>query len=138
MTVQSKPFGMDLSPAAQKRHAMVTDSYERLQHLAFRAQSVHDLKNDEVVVVCIKVDTEWRPVVDALMPGANWQQHRDLGLEPAARGTAKFPICEVIAEKLPGIADALMKKPKKGLYKCIVLDEGGGTVYEIEPKEEAK
>lgn len=69
------------------------------------------------------------------MPNHNWQEIRDQGLEPIARGTAYFPICEVVAMRVPDIADVLLEKPTEGLYKCIALDEGGCTVYEIEPIE---
>lgn len=127
---------MDLSEAAQKRHDMVIQYYERLQHHAFRAQSIRNRKNDDVVVVCIKVDSPWRPIVDALMPGYDWQKIRDQRLEPVALGTADFPICEVVAERMPEIAEVLLETPKEGYYKCIALDEGGCTVYDIEPKEQ--
>jgi hypothetical protein len=121
--------------AAKKRHFMVLDSMERLQHFAYRAKNVHKQTNEEVVVVCIQVDSEWRPIVDALMPNQNWQEIRDLGQEPVARGTAYFPICEVVAERLPDIAAVLLEKPSEGRYKCIALDKGGCTVYEIDPIE---
>jgi hypothetical protein len=140
MGIQAKPIGKDFSinfsEAARKRHEMVVQCYDRLQHFAFRAQSIHGFKNDEVVVVCIKVDCDWRPIVDALMPNYNWQEIRDQGLMPVARGSAMFPICEVVAERLPDIEDVLLEKPREGFFKCIALDEGGGTVYEIEPKEQ--
>jgi len=136
MCAQSKPIGMDLSKEAEKRHKMVEQSIERLQHFAFRAKFVHKQENDEIVVVCIKVDSEWRPIVDVLMPDYNWQEIRDRLQEPVARGTAFFPICEMIAKKFPNLANVLLEKPTDGYYKCIALDEGGCTVYEIEPIEQ--
>ncbi|NTW13812.1 MAG: hypothetical protein HGA31_02145 [Candidatus Moranbacteria bacterium] len=128
--------GEDLSDAGKKRHAMVEDSIERLRHFAYRAKHVRGLSNEQAVVVCIQVDSHWRPLVDALMPGEDWQRFRDMGQEPIARGTAFFPICEDIAKLLPDIAESLLEKPEDGRYKCIALDEGGCTVYEIDPIEQ--
>lgn len=136
MSAQSTPIGMDLSAAAEKRHEMVVQSYGRLQHFAYRAQTVHNLSNEDVVVTCIAVDSRWRPLVDKLMPNENWQAIRDLGQIPVARGTAFFPICKVIAEAMPDLAEVLLEKPSEGHYKLIALDDGGCTVYEIEPAEE--
>ncbi|MEI6649818.1 MAG: hypothetical protein WCL23_00090 [Candidatus Moraniibacteriota bacterium] len=129
--------GEDLSDAGRKRHEMIESCIDRLQHFAYRAKTVHGLTNKDVVVVCIKVDTKWRDLVDVLMPNADWQQFRDMGQEPVARGTAYFPICEDLAKELPDIAEALLEKPEDGRFKCIVLDGGGCTVYEIEPIEQA-
>lgn len=128
--------GEDLSDAGRKRHAMVTDNIDRLQHFAYRAKSVHGLTNEDVIVVCIKVDSKWRSLVDELMPNQDWQRFRDMGMEPVARGTVLFPVCEDLAKQLPDLADTLLEKPEDGRYKCIALDEGGCTVYEIDPVEQ--
>lgn len=131
--IRGKEDAFNFSYSAKKRHSMVLQCLERLQNFAYRAKNVHGLSNDEVVVVCIKVDSDWRPIVDALMPREDWQRFRDAGMEPVARGTASFPICEVVAERLPDIADVVLEKPSDGLYKLLALDEGGCTVYEIQP-----
>lgn len=136
MTDLVKPVWMDMSDAAKRRHEMVIQHIGRLQHFAYRAKVVHGQTNAEAVVVCIKVDSDWRPIVDALMPGENWQRIRDLGQEPVAKGTAYFPICEIIARRLPKLASVLMETPTDGYYKCIALDEGGCSVYEIEAIEQ--
>ena len=125
-----------LSEAAEKRNEMVAQCIESLQHLAYRAENVHGMKSDEFVVVCIKVDSFWRDIVDLLMPDADWQQFRGLGQEPVVRGTVSFSFCKLIARRLPDIADLLLEKPTTGMARCIALDEGGGTVYEIEPLEQ--
>lgn len=122
-----------LSEAAERRNEMVAQCMERLQHFAYRAINIRGMQNNEFVVVCIKVDSPWRDIVDVLMPNEDWQQFRNLGQEPVARGTASFALCEIVAERLPDIADVVLEKPSAGMAKCIGLDEGGGTVYEIEP-----
>lgn len=133
MNGQTTPIGMNLSASAEKRHDMVSQSMEALEHFAYRALYVLNLKNDEVVVVCIKVDSQWRDIVDMLMPDTNWQQWRDKGQEPVARGSAMFRLCHILAQRLPDITDVLLERPPDGKVKCIALDEGGCTVYEIVP-----
>jgi len=136
MSAQSSPIGIDLSPAAQERHSFALESWPRLQHFAYRALNVRGKRNNEEVVVCIKVDTNSRYLVDMLMPGADWQQYRDLEQEPVARGCVSFGTCEHLAEVLPDIASVLMEVPEAGKMKCVALDDGGCTVYDIDPVEQ--
>lgn len=127
---------MDFSPAAQERHEFALANWQRLQHFAYRALNVRGKHNNEEVVVCIKVDTRWRYLADMMMPDADWQQYRDLGQEPVARGCAPFRTCDRLAEVLPDVASVLMEVPEAGKMKCIVLDDGGCTVYDIDPVEQ--
>jgi len=107
-----------------------------LEHFAYRAMHVSGKGNDEFVVFCIKVDSEWRDIVDQIMPNADWQQYRDRGEEPVARGWAYFSLCAIVAMRMPDLVGVLMEKPAEGMAKCIALDEGGCTVYEIKPAEQ--
>lgn len=128
------PPKAQLSEAAEYRNFIVSDCMERLQHMAWRALNVLGKQNDEIVIVCIQVDDDrWRDIVDLLMPNEDWQMYRDMGKDPIARGSAMWPLCEVVAERLPPIADVIMEKPPEGKVKLIALAEGGGTVYDIEP-----
>lgn len=136
MSAQSFPIGMDLSSAAQERHSFALANWERLQHFAYRALNVRGKRNAEEVVVCIKVDTKWRYLADMLVPNADWQQYCDQGVEPVARGCASFGVCRHLAEVLPNVASVLMEVPEVGKMKCVVLDDGGCTVYNINPVEQ--
>lgn len=136
MSAQTTPIGMDLSKAAEKRNAMVAQNMKRLKQLAYKAMYIRKMRNDEFVVVCILVDSPYRDIVDLLMPNFDWQKIRDMGQEPLAKGTASFSLCNILAEIRPDIAGALREKPSEGYVKCIALDEGGCTVYEIEPAQE--
>ena len=138
MAYEIRTSEIDMSEDAKCRYAFVVDSLERLQNFAYNAKYIHQKNNDEIVIVCIKVDSKWRPIVDALMPNYYWQKIRDQGLEPIARGSALFNICEIIAEMLPDIKDILMEVPPKDYYKCIALDDTGCTVYDIQPIQQIK
>lgn len=133
MSAQTTPIGMDLSLAAQKRNNMVFNSLRRLEQLAHRAMYIRQLRNDEFVVVCIKVDSPSRDIVDILMPNADWQPFRDRGQEPIAQGTTTFGLCRLVAQRHPELALVLLEKPADGKAKCIALDEGGCSIYEIDP-----
>ena len=136
MSAQSTPVGMDISQAADRRNSMVSERMARLQHLAWRAINVRGLNNTEFVIVCIQVDSPWRDLVDALMPNtpeSHWQEFRDKGMVPIANGSASVEVCEIVAERCSEITQALMEKPGEGIVKCVALDEGGCTVYDIKP-----
>ena len=136
MATATIPENAQLSEAAEFRNTLYMDSMSRLQHAAWRALNVLGMCNDEVVVVCIQVDSHWRYIVDLLMPGHDWQSIRDMGEEPVARGSAMWGMCKVVAERLPDIATAALELPPPGKVKAIVLSDGGGTIYELEPKRE--
>lgn len=136
MATKNIPPTAKLSLEAVLRNDIYTDALPRLQHLAWRALYVHGLTNIEFVVVCIQVDSIWRDLVDATMPNHDWQAIRDIGEEPMARGTVNWAICSVVAERLPDITDVLLETPSDGKVKAIVLTNGGGTVYELEPKQQ--
>lgn len=133
---QSTLIEIDMSEVAKKRHDMFLQFYERLQHFAFRAQNILKKENSEVVLFCIAVDTEWRGLVDILMPGTDWQKIRDQELEPVAMGSVTFSLAHDLIKLFPDMREILIEIPPEGFYKCIALDEGGCTIYEIEPKEQ--
>lgn len=136
VSAQSTPIGMDLSESANKRNNMVSQSMDRLQHLAWRAMNVRGLNNNEFVIVCIQVDSRWRDLVDMLMPStpeSHWQEFRNKGMDPIAFGSATVGVCDFVVKHYPDIEDVLMEKPGEGIAKCIALDEGGCTVYDIRP-----
>ena len=106
---------------------------ERLEHMAFRAIN-KGMTNDEFVAVCIDVDDpDWTEVVDLLMPNHNWQEIRDRGEKPVARGTAMSVISEYLGEVVPDIKPALIGHLHTGVVRAIVMADGGASVYLIEP-----
>lgn len=106
---------------------------ERLEHMAFRAIK-KGLSPTDFVAVCIDVDDlSWTEVVDALMPGHNWQEYRDRGEKPVARGTVIAGITEYLSAVVPTIAPALTGHLPTGVVRAIVMGDGGASVYHIEP-----
>lgn len=132
---QHIPDSAQFSESAEHRNMLFTSSLLRLQHLAFRAFNVLSKRNDEIVAVCIEVDSCWRPLVDTLMPNADWDTIRASGAEPVARGTAGWGVCQIVADAFPDLAVTALEKPDKGVMKAIVLNNGGCTIYDLNPKE---
>jgi hypothetical protein len=125
-------LGVEDCDIVDRCNCIFRDNYADLCRLARLAHDKYGLKSNQVIIYCIKVDTEWRDMVELIMPNFNWQQIRNQGLEPMARGVEKFSICTKIAEKMPQLKEELEAKPTEDYFKCIVLDEGGGTIYKIE------
>lgn len=69
------------------------------------------------------------------MPEADWQSIRDAGQIPVARGLVSFGICHALVEEFPDLKDVLLEIPAPGIVKCIALDDGGCTVYDLDGKQ---
>ena len=140
MSAQQIPVGMDISEAAKGRHRLFAQCLDRLQNFAYRGLNVYSLNNTRFIVVCIVVDSRWRTLVDMLMPNAteaHWQVFRDRDEIPVARGIARFneALKQLIVSELPELADSFSKPTCDTKANCIVLDDSGGTVYEIDSIE---
>jgi hypothetical protein len=62
--------------------------HDRIKHFTKRAVEL-GYTNKDLVIVLINVDTEFgRPLAEMLMPDHDWQQYRDKGEIPFARGLA--------------------------------------------------
>ncbi len=128
------------SPAAQGRHTMAVACQDRLMHLAHRALDVHGMDPMAFVVVCIAVDSRWRPVVDELMPNnePRWQTERERGATPVAMGIVmRTGFQDKVLAASPDLLPALSTSPTRGLAHLVVLDDTGGTVYDVPARVDA-
>ena len=105
----------------------------RLAVLAGRALD-RGLKADQFAVICIDVDDPtWTDEADILMPGHDWQQYRDRGEKPVARGSVLKDFCNYIGKVVPAIADVLLKNVSEDCVQVIVLGGGGASIYIVNP-----
>jgi hypothetical protein len=120
------------------REALWRLNQERLAELAWRAIHVKKMDPQNLLIVCIDVDDPaWTDLVEALMPGHDWDQYRRRGEAPIARGSVDLEsIGGYLASVCPGLADSL-NNPKEGEIMAAVLAAGGGSIYLVEPKEDA-
>ncbi|HLC44397.1 MAG TPA: hypothetical protein VJK50_00940 [Patescibacteria group bacterium] len=121
----------------EAREAFYQLNRERLQELAHKALTARRLKPDEFLIVCIEADDpEWKDLVDLLMPNHNWQQYRDRGEKPIARGSVVPGVREYLREVVPDIADALYEELPEGVVRAVIMASGGASVYHIQPVSE--
>jgi hypothetical protein len=83
---------------------------------------------DQVVIVLLNVDDEnGRLLSEVLMPGYNWQEIRDKGEVPFARGLA---VRECMQEALDCFdTDAALKLRSKSELAVVVVDFGVAEIF---------
>jgi hypothetical protein len=121
------------------RHELYVQNLERLEVLAWRAMHIRGLKPREFFVICINVDDPaWTDLAQELMPGHDWQEYRDRGETPVARGSVdRASVGGYLAHVCPAIAPALMNPDvSEKCIQVVVLDAGGAAVYEVVPRAE--
>lgn len=106
---------------------------QRMRELAARARAKEAdpaYEGQRFVVVCIDVDDSgWRRLVDHLMPGADWQQYRDRGERPVARGVVPRDfIAKVIADLYPAAG-----RLRDDVTNVVVFASGGIAIVPDEP-----
>lgn len=92
------------------------------------ARRVEDVYSPETHC-CVLIDPEdqlWRPLVDILMPGHDWDKYRLEGLRPACRGINTMATVEVAKELFPALEVDLRNAPASGVL-CLVMASGGAT-----------
>jgi hypothetical protein len=120
----------------QKKQVLFEQNEKRLREMAHRA-FVRGLKSHEFLIVCIDVDDpSWTGLVDALMPEADWQQFRDRGEKPVARGSVLAPVRDYLADVVPDLADGLYGALPEGIVRAVVMADRGASLYHIEATPE--
>lgn len=101
---------------------------DRVAHFKGR-MTERGLSPDDVVIVLVNVDdVNGGPLADALMPGTDWQQFRNQGQVPFARGLAGRPgIQEILAAFDKEAAEKLEAMP--GTSAVVVVDHGVAEVF---------
>lgn len=115
--------------AKQQCRATLDANRGRVEHFTVRIAE-RRMSPDEVVIVVIRVDDDHGgPLADALMPGTNWQEFRDRGEEPFARGLAgRDGIQEILTLFDPEAAAKL----RETSVAVVVVDHGVAEVFAIE------
>lgn len=129
---------MKLDKKIVERESLWRLNQERLAELAWRAIKVRKMDPKDFLIVCIDVDdSAWTDLVEALMPGHDWDQYRRRGESPIARGSVlRDSVGEYLASVIPGLAEGL-RNPEGPGVQVVVLAAGGGSLYMVEPKEDA-
>lgn len=135
MTNPTTPSTVSVDPD-DLRMVLLRINQDLLRHLAWKTLIAGNYTNTEIVLVCIEVDSMWRPLVEQLMPDHEdvWQQLRDSGHTPNAVGAIDWSICSTLARKFPDLAEIILEVPTTGIVKGIILTEQGCLVADILPQ----
>ena len=136
MAIVNSPEDKPLSEADKFRNELFRKTMPFLQSLAWHALNKQGRGNDEVALVCIDIDSSWRDVIDRFLPSQDWEELRkgSNGKSSVVVGCFDWEICEIIADRLPDLADIILAVPREGVVHAIILARGGGAVYEIKPE----
>ena len=113
--VLEDPMAFDILKAIAKKNCQKTleINADRVLHFKKRASELQR-SADEVVIVIINVDDEiGNPLAEALMPGTNWQEIRDRGETPFARGLAMREGIQAYLEEVDVLAAEKLKATKE-------------------------
>lgn len=100
---------------------------DRVEHFKNRVTELNRTAADTVIVLINVDDVHGRSIADILMPGFNWQEVRDRGMVPIARGLAsKAAIQDMLAQ-----FDVEACKKLKGMTELavVVVDEAVAEVF---------
>lgn len=128
-TVLVDPVGYALVQAVEKHNCKATFNMnlDRIQHFKNRIVE-KGLNPKEIVIVVIKVDdVHGGPIADVLMPDFNWQEIRDRGEVPFARGLVKrWGMKEMIGDFDKEAFEKLETVPENAV---IVVDHGVAEIF---------
>jgi hypothetical protein len=122
--------GVMLAVDAYNMQPVLNEQADRVLHFARRAAEL-GYGGHEVCIVLLNADCPAAaPLANELMPGENWQQYRDAGALPFARGLAGRPFVQAYLE-LVNPAAAEVFKAKEGL-PVLLMHNGRAAVYGVE------
>lgn len=125
------PEAIRLIKAVEKRNCENTLKLNADRIPYFRKRlSDRGLTADDAVIVIINVDDDYgNPIANALMPGFNWQEIRDRGEIPFARGLATRKEMEDTIEIFDPEAAKKLRE-KRGIVSVVVVDHGVAEIFE--------
>lgn len=111
----------------QNCHNTFTLNADRVKHFKNRLAEKNMTAKDAVIVILNVDDIHGGPIADALMPGFNWQEIRNQGEVPFARGLA---MREGIQEILRGFDEEAAKKLQEmSEVAVVVVDHGVAEIF---------
>ncbi len=117
----------------EAREKLLSNAMKFLETEAYRLIHECNHRPDQFVMVCIKPHEAWLNILKRLAPHIDWEEAVEDGT-PILRGSATFSLCEALGAAMPPLKESFMSLPPEGYVKTIVLDDSGGTVYEIIPR----
>lgn len=111
-------------------------SEDNLRWVARRARR-EGYSEKDVLLFCIAVDSAWRPLVDLLMPGQDWQTTRDRGEPPVAVGYVRRAAWVAhLVRHVPDLGPKFNRRLPKGIYHALVCAAEEANVAFVRPPPE--
>lgn len=134
-TVLHDPDGLAMIQAVDKHNCKATLEMngERVEHFLSRMRTLGRSADDVVIVLLNVDDPNGSALAEVLMPGHNWQEIRDRGEVPFARGLAGRDGIQRVLDLLdPTAAEKLRTSTEPSV---VVLDYGVAEVFAAESSE---
>jgi len=128
-TVLDDPEALAVIRGVNKHSCSLTHDAngDRVSHFKQRAAE-RGMTHDQVVIVVLNVDdVNGGMLAEALMPGFNWQEVRDKGEIPYARGLAERPGIQGALEHID--ENAALKLQHMKQLAVVVVDHGTADVF---------
>lgn len=131
--VLDDPVALAVISAVEKRncHATLSVNKDRVAHFLERIYQRNDNTKDVVIVVINVDDKHGGQIAEALMPGHDWQQIRDAGQVPFARGIAKRDFIQEALSFFDDEASTKLKELDDGVA-VVVVDHGVAEIFKAE------
>lgn len=101
----------------------------RVEHFKNRMQELNETPKSSVIVILSVDDGNGKAIADILMPNYNWQEIRDRGERPFARGLARRDFMQEALEIIDTEAASKLKKSES--VAVVVVDYGVAEIFEV-------
>lgn len=109
---------------------LLRGNIERVEHFKARAEALGLSGRDAVITLANVDDQAGGLLADLLMPGHDWQQYRDAGQMPVARGLApKETVTEFLSATGYNVAAAELISTEE--LRVVVLEAGVALVLDV-------
>ncbi len=108
---------------------LVENSAERIEHFRERSRALGGDATTHVIVVLMVDDPVGGALADMLMPGFNWQEIRDRGEIPVARGLAGRRGIEDALKAVDEVAAEKIRAWDQTEVAVVVVDQGVADVF---------
>jgi len=102
-----------------------------MQDYAWKAMHDYELHNEDFVVYCIFVDSQWKDLANFLSQNANWQLRRDEGFDPVTTGFTDWKTFEMAISCYPSLQSVQTSNLEFGMARYVVLYDNEPFVGDI-------